>query len=49
MKLGITATMKRQLADMRDAKGNARKGGGVLVVPRMLGVADARCCVARSR
>jgi hypothetical protein len=34
-RLRITATMKRQLADLRDPKGKARKGG-VMHVPKIL-------------
>jgi len=38
-KLRVTATMKRQLADLRDPKGNARKGG-VMRLPRILSCND---------
>lgn len=38
-KLRVTATMKRQLADARDPKGSARKGG-VMHVPRILSCDD---------
>ena len=34
-RLRVTATMKRQLADLRDARGNLHKGG-VMHVPRIL-------------
>ena len=34
-RLRVTASMKRQLADLRDAKGNPRRGG-VMHLPRIL-------------
>lgn len=36
-KLRVTASMRKRLADVRDAKGNARRGG-VMVIPRMKSV-----------
>ena len=33
--VGVTASMERQLADLRDAKGNLRRGG-VMHLPRIL-------------
>ncbi|MEI2790462.1 MAG: hypothetical protein V9E93_16515 [Steroidobacteraceae bacterium] len=36
-RLRVTATMKRQLADLRDPKGKARKRG-VMCVPKLLGL-----------
>jgi len=38
-RLRVTATMKRQLADLRDSKANARKGG-VMRVPKILSLAE---------
>lgn len=34
-KLRVTASMKRELADLRDSKGNVRRGG-VMHAPKML-------------
>jgi hypothetical protein len=34
-RLRVSASMRRQLADLRDAKGNPRRGG-VMHVPRIL-------------
>jgi hypothetical protein len=34
-RLRVTATMKKQLANLRDSKGNVRKGG-VMRVPKIL-------------
>jgi hypothetical protein len=38
-RLCVTSTMKRQLADLRDRRGNVRKGG-VMHAPRILGLKD---------
>ena len=45
-RLRVTATMKRQLAALRDSKGNARKGG-VMTVPKILGLDAWEALAAR--